>query len=237
MTARHGLEKQRRELMPSNYAKKIIIEFCEQWLRDNSAYGLPTDGAPDPEPNLVTPEGAPLVRSGDHPIYVRDSFGTNDRADLKTGIVVQRKSFGWSGRGIGQKLHFVRQLDPDDKILQGQEFTDEIEIPVVAWCLSENGIEADDMACMLGFALHAARSILPGSYQGLRDILDIHVGEETPVRDPTTKQELMGVPVSVRLTFQYFWRIFDLRGSTMKAATIQVQGDETVKLSITAERI
>lgn len=229
-----GPLRQRRELLPSNRAKTILIEFCTQWIRDNSAYHVPTEGAPEAEPNVLL-DGKPSARKGDYPLYVRDSFGENDSVDLTTGIVVQRLPFGWQGKSIGQQLHFVRQLDADEHILQGQEFTDTIVMPMVCWCLSKEGLEADDMACTLGFALHAARSILVetgGGYKGLRDITEIGVGTETQIRD----QGLVGVPVQVKLELQYLWRVFDLRGQTMKGVVFQMQGDASVKLKITADR-
>lgn len=235
MTSTNALH-QRRHLLPSNYAKKILIDFCTQWLKENSAYSVATDGEPSAEPNQRDDEGRTIVREGDYPFVVRDSFGSNDESDLTTGIVVQRQPFGWANRSIGQKLHFVRQLEPDGAISQGQEYTDTIEMPMVCWCCAKEGLEADDIACMLTFALHAVRSILPGEYEGLRDILGVRCGEETILRRPTTKQELVGVPVYVTLELQYFWKIFDLRGLTMKGAIIEMKGDSSEKLSITVKR-
>lgn len=223
------------DLLPTDYAKRILIEFCTTFFRDNTVYHV-VDGEPEGEKVQRDSLGDVIAKTGDHPMYIRDSWGRDDAADLTTGIVVQRQSFGWQGRSIGQQLQASRKLTPDDKIVQGMEYMDTMQIPVTAWCLSKNGVEADRIASTLTMAIHACRLMLPGQYPGLRDILGVQCGTETPVRRPTSREELTGVPVNVTFEIRYIWRVFDLRGVTARSTTIQVAGDPDSKLKITAER-
>lgn len=223
------------ELLPTDYAKRILIEFATSFFRENTVYKV-TDGEPEGETVGRDSLGNLIAKTGDHPMFIRDTWGRDDSADLSMGIIVQRQGFGWQGKSIGQKLQAIRKLTPDDRILQGQEFMDTIPIPVTAWCVSKNGVEADRIASTLTLALHACRLILPGQYAGLRDILGVQCGTETPVKRPTTREVLAGVPVNVTFEIRYLWRVFDLRGSTARGTTIQVAGDPESKLTITTER-
>lgn len=220
-----------RTRLPSYYSKYVIIEFLKQWFSENALFGTETGGASDVEPLGRSADGELQARDGEQSLVIRDSWGRNDPADKKKKIVVQRGSMRWT------RNHYNEFLDRVDQVVQASDgatslqdvmrYTDHMQIPVVAYCCSPEGLEAEEMADWVFFATKFCRMMLREQFKGLRDIVSAEVGPEQLVERPSAgTHELIAVPVTVVLDIQFEWWISEKGTSPMRHIELRVTSDD-----------
>jgi hypothetical protein len=214
-----------RRLLPGNHAKRIILDFVTKWFQQNAVFQM-RSGEPGPEPLPLDAGGEPSARSGVRSMVIRDGWGSNDPADLKRKVVVQRGPYrkdrthiGNFGGGIDVRVNGV--------IYRGELYTANSQYPVSIMCCSSVGAEADEIAQIIGEAFDFCRIQLREQYKGLRDVTQIEVGVEQLIDQPSTRTRLVGVPVNVTLDIQYDWLVFDVSGTTLRAFLQQAACDES----------
>jgi len=228
-------KRYRPEHLPVRYAKYILIDWAREWFTQNGIFQVdPTGGAPVPPPPLDK-DGRPQIRESLAGMFIRDQFAENTEVDKTTGIVVSRGRLQFSYQGIGQVKGPIMQQRPGNPRRpgdtsrdirnweQGTEFTDTIKIPLTMVCLSKEGLEAEEIGQHVFFGLHFMRQLLPQRYPGLRDIVGLSLDEERPVRQSTSRQELVAVPVGVNLELQYFWQVYERGDLPFRFVTLGVQ--------------
>lgn len=214
-----------RRLLPGNHAKRIMLDFVTKWFQQNAVFQM-RDGEPGPEPLPLDAGGEPGKRSGLRSLVVRDGWGSNDPADLKRKVVVQRGGYRKERPTIGAYQGPMEIQDSAGVIHRGEVYTANSRYSVVATCCSSVGAEADEIAQIIGEALDFCRLPMRQQYKGLRDILEIEVGVEQLVVDPSARTRLVGVPVNVVMDIQYDWIIYDISGTTLRAFLLQAAADD-----------
>lgn len=225
--------------LPSRYAKRVVIQFLQQWFTENNLFRMETGGASEVEPVPFDGQGVPHARDGLSSLVIRDSWGTNDPADSNVKIVVQRGPMRWASRHYNEFLQridtVVDGLRPGEKSLQDASvFTDHMPIPIIAHCCSPEGIEAGDIADWVFFAAKFCRPLLREQFAGLRDIVSGGIGSETLVDRPSAgSHELIAVPVTLILDIQFQWIVHEKGTSPLRTIELRVTDEaEDVELSV-----
>jgi len=228
-------KRYRPEHLPVRYAKHILIDWAREWFTENGIFRVDSTGSAAVAPPPLDKDGRPRIRESLAGLFIRDQFAENLETDKTTGIVVSRGRLAFSYQGIGQVKGPVMQHRPtqprrpgDASVErtnweQGTEFTDVIRIPLVLLCLSKEGLEAEEIGQHIFFGLHFMRQMLPQRYAGLRDIVGLSLDEERPVRQATSQQELVAVPVAVTLELQYFWQVYERGDLPLRFVNFGVQ--------------
>lgn len=214
-----------RRLLPGVHAKRIVIDFITKWFQQNAVFQI-KDGTAESAPQPLGPDEVPQIRGGDRGLVVRDGWGANDPADLKRKVVVSRGPYRKTRRHIGNLQGPIQIVDNKGVIHQGEVFTSNSDYHIQAMCCSSVGTEADELAQIIGEAFDFSRIPLRTQYRGLRDIVDIQVGQETLIDRPSSRTQLVGVPVDLVLDIQYDWLVFDMSGTLLKGFLLQAVADE-----------
>jgi len=226
-----------RIAMPSIYATRVIIDFLRIWFTENGLHQMETGGRPEVEPIPFAADGTPQAREGLSSLVIRDSWGLNDPADKKKKIVVERGPMRWSSRHIGDFLDRVdivtRSPTGAMSLQDATRFTDHLPIPVVAYCCAPIKLEADEIADWVFFGAKFSRHLLRERYSGVRDILSADVGSARLVDRPSTKHELVAVPVTLVLDVQFSWTVYERGAQPLRTIELRVTDDpEELALSV-----
>jgi len=228
-----------RESLPSIYAKRVLIQFLQQWFKENALFGMETGGEAEVEPISFGADGAPQARDGVSSLVIRDGWGRNDPADKKVQIVVQRGSMRWAARHYNEFLErvdvVVRETAGGATSLQdAAKYTDHMPIPLVAYCCSPEGAEAEEIANWVFFATKFCRPLLREQFAGLRDIVSGEIGPDQLVDRPSAGvHELIAVPVTVILDIQFEWWVYEKGTKPLRTIELRVTSDaEDVELSV-----
>jgi len=228
-------------LLPIRYAKYLMIDWATEWFTTNGIFQVDGNAGGPVAPPPLDADGTPGKRPTLASMFIRDEYGENPEVDRTTGIVVSRGRIGFKYQGIGQVKGPVMQPRPTQPRRegdatkdkgnweQGTEFTDVVNIPLTMFCLSKEGLEAEEIATNVVFGLHFMRLILPQRYACLRDIVGLSLEEERPVRQSTTRQELVAVPVAVTLELQYFWQVYERGDLPMRFVNFGVQNQSATQ--------
>lgn len=227
-----------RSTLPTIYAKRVLIEFLQMWFSQNAAFGMETFGRADVEPVPVDADGSVKARDGSQSLTIRDGWGRGDEADKKKKIVVQRGPMRWASRHYNEFLEridiVVDGIDGATSLQDAMKFTDHMAIPVTAFCCSTEGLEAEEMANWVFFAVKFCRQQLREQFHGLRDIVSAEVGSEQLVERPSAaRHELVTVPVTVILDIQFEWIVYESGTSPLRTIELRVTDEaEDVELSV-----
>ena len=222
---------ERARLLPGSHAKRVVITFLLDWFRSNELFNMETDGDPLPEPQPVDYDsGEAEARLGEPVMPIRAAFGRHDGADLTRGMVVQRGRYKDNRRHIGNQAGSVAIMHKGAQLMARRFATNE-HIPITIWCISMEGEEAEMIAEFVYHALQFWRMDVRADYAGLRDIVDLTLGEETQLERVGSTHAVMAVPVTVVLDIQYEWLIFQKDASVLQTIITQIDsGAECVEL-------
>lgn len=227
-----------RATLPPAYAKRILIEFLNMWFSQNALFGMETGGQAEVEPMPMDADGTVTARDGMQSMTIRDGWGRGDEADKKKKIVVQRGPMRWASRHYNEFLErvdvVVKGVDGATSLLDGQKFTDHMPIPVTAFCCSPDGLEAEEIATWVFFAVKFCRQQLREQFPGLRDIVSTDLGSEQLVERPSAaRHELVTVPVTIILDIQFEWIVYESGTSPLRTIELRVTDEaEDVELSV-----
>lgn len=221
---------QRARLLPANHAKRCVITFLVKWFTENELFDMSTDGDPLPTPQPVDyASGDAEVRSGEPVLAIRSAFGRHDGADLTRQIVVQRNAYRDRRQHIGNQWGAVPIIHNGAQLM-AKRYTASEHIPVTAWCTSPEGEEADTIGGLVYEAFQFWRVDVRKDYPGLRDIVDLSLGQEAVIERIGSTHSVMGVPVQLVLDIQYEWLIFQKDGHPLRSIITQIEsGPECVE--------
>lgn len=217
--------KSQRAAHPLNWAKRITVDFLTRWFTENALFPISTAAASDPEPLPSDPStGRTVARTGTPQLAIMGSFSRTLQADVTRRIVVQRGRFRSDRSTIGNQAGNV-MIEWKGARQMAKRFTAHDAIPIVAWCLSAEGEEAEEIAGYVHAGFQFWRVGVRRDYPGLRDIIELSVGEQQQIQRVSTTHEVIGVPVSLVLDIQYEWLIFQTDAEPLQQIRLQIEGD------------
>lgn len=152
-------------------------------------------------------------------LYIRDQYPQlaqgSQTTEQKPAVITSR---GDLTPAYADGRQNQRRVSPDTQL---SKFTERWQVPYTIHCLSKDGVEAEQLACVILWYMKTDEDIFKANY-GIHAILGLRMGVEGPSM-VTSEIQMIEVPVTFTLEFSASWARKPDGDPLLKLASLDVR--------------